>query len=690
MILKGNIRAGGQELARHLMNDRHEIDPEASFQPSKIGNERVELAELRGFASSDLAGAFAEIEGVAAGTNCTKPIYSLSINPSQPMTRDQYGHAIERLEKKLGLEDQARAVVFHVKDGREHCHVAWSRIDLEKMQARHMEFDRQKLREVARELVRDFGHDMPKFLGENRGEDRYKDSFKEVTLAERGQEERTGLSPAERRAEITEAYRQSDSATAFRTALQERGYVLAWGDKANKKGERTPVLVDCAGEVHGLRQQIEGARAKEIRETLRLDQIRDMPTVQQAKERIAERARVDAVEKAPERPQEGKEPRHSVRGAEEALKALMDAQRAEMKAVSGEHRETLAAIRESEREQINETKAAIKGAYRDDWRDLFKRQREEMQAATDLAKSPVRRLRWLLGHDDMDKQQDGAKGYLAAAFKFMTGDPKERIASLRRQHFTDETRTDRRAMFRFVAKGELDFKKMERTHERERNELADLQKAALREEIRVIRQDTTERRAEAREAHEGAIAATWDRHTDPIKEGFQRLNTARREERRSGDDQAQLDSLEQTFSPFARWGDLSAIPTADAQNQPPEREAEPSMGDPRAARDRQSANRTPEATREAGDDPKPARHDDKEQTAEAERMLDLARGNTDQTGAAREDRSSPSSSLDAFFSSRHSPEELQRAEEEGRKDTKKEREQDRKRGDDLGRTMGRS
>ena len=682
MILKGNIRAGGQELARHLMNDRHEIDPEASFQPPKIGNERVELAELRGFASTDLAGAFREIEGVAVGTNCTKPIYSLSINPSQPMTRDQYGHAIERLEKKLGLADQPRAVVFHVKDGREHCHVAWSRIDLEKMQARHMEFDRQKLREVARELVRDFGHDMPKFLGKDRGNDRYKDRFKEVSLAEQGQAQRSGIDPADRREQVTEAYRQSDSASAFRSALQERGFELAQGDR------RAFVVVDRAGEVHSVNKQIEGAKPKEIKGTLHLEQIReDLPTVQQAKERIAERAREDVAEKTPERPQEGKEPRHSVKGAEEALKALTDAQKAEMKAVSGEHRETLAAIRDQEREQIDQTRAAIKGAYRDDWRDLFKRQREEMKAATELAKSPVRRLRWLLGHDDMDKQQDGAKGYLAAAFQFMTGDPKERIASLRRQHFTDEARTDRKAMFRFVAKGELDFKKMERTHERERDELADLQKAALREEIRVIRQDTTERRAEAREAREDAIAATWDRYTDPIKEGFQRLNKARTSERRSRDDQAQLDSLEQTFSPFASWGDLSAIPTAAPQNQPSERTPDPSKSHSRAARDQQPANRTPEATREAGNDPTPARHDQKEAKADAERMLDLARGNTDQTGKSREDRSSPSSSLDAFFST-FSAEELEQAEEEGRKDAKREKEQERKRGDDTGRMMG--
>ena len=34
---------------------------------------------------------------------------------------------IARTEQALGLADQPRAVVFHVKEGREHCHVVWSR-----------------------------------------------------------------------------------------------------------------------------------------------------------------------------------------------------------------------------------------------------------------------------------------------------------------------------------------------------------------------------------------------------------------------------------------------------------------------------------------------------------------------------------------------------------------------------------
>jgi hypothetical protein len=52
------------------------------------------------------------------------------------------------------------------------------------------------------------------------------------------------ITPGERRREIAEAYRRSDSAEAFRAALQEKGYILAQGDK------RAYVVVDRFGEAH--------------------------------------------------------------------------------------------------------------------------------------------------------------------------------------------------------------------------------------------------------------------------------------------------------------------------------------------------------------------------------------------------------------------------------------------------------
>ena len=54
------------------------------------------------------------------------------------------------IEKKLGLENQPRAIVFHEKDGRRHAHVVWSRIDSEKMRAINLPHYKTKLRDVSR------------------------------------------------------------------------------------------------------------------------------------------------------------------------------------------------------------------------------------------------------------------------------------------------------------------------------------------------------------------------------------------------------------------------------------------------------------------------------------------------------------------------------------------------------------
>jgi hypothetical protein len=51
-----------------------------------------------------------------------------------------------------------------------------------------------------------------------------------MSLGEKAQANVTGITPRERSAEITDAFRRSDSAEAFRAALKEKGYILARGD----------------------------------------------------------------------------------------------------------------------------------------------------------------------------------------------------------------------------------------------------------------------------------------------------------------------------------------------------------------------------------------------------------------------------------------------------------------------------
>jgi len=130
MIFFGNSRAGGQNLARHLMS------PE---------NEHVIVQEISGFAGDDLSSAFKEAEATARGTRCQKYLFSLSLNPpsSEQVGTDTFMDTIDGVEQRLGLEGQPRAVVFHEKGDRRHCHVVWSRIDSEVMKAKQTQMRKQ-------------------------------------------------------------------------------------------------------------------------------------------------------------------------------------------------------------------------------------------------------------------------------------------------------------------------------------------------------------------------------------------------------------------------------------------------------------------------------------------------------------------------------------------------------------------
>lgn len=261
MILKGNQRAGAADLATHLSNE--------------YDNARVEIAQVRGLVADDLHGAFAEIEAVASGTRCKQPFYSLAINPPLPLSREQYMAAIDHIEDKLGLTDQPRAVVFHVKDGREHCHVVWSRIDLDNMRAIGLSHDRMKLRTCARELAHAYGLPLPEGLAEDRGDARF-EKTRDVTFAEKAMAETSGLAPAERRKAITTVFRSSDSAATLRNELERAGYVLAQGER------RAYVVVDRAGHVHALARQIEGAKTRDVKARLADLAPESLPTVAEA------------------------------------------------------------------------------------------------------------------------------------------------------------------------------------------------------------------------------------------------------------------------------------------------------------------------------------------------------------------------------------------------------------------------
>ena len=245
MIIKGNSRGSPAALAGHLLSAEH--------------NETAELVELDGVAAGDLRGALIEMDARAAGSRCTRTLYHASINmaPDEALTPDQWREAVDRLGAELGFEGQPRAVVRHVKDGREHVHIVWSRYDLDHDRAIPDSHNYAAHERVSRALEREFGHE--RVQGVHVDADRSQARpVAELSHAEWQQAERTGIDARHAKQEITAAWRESADGPAFVQALAERGYVLARGDR------RDCVVIDEAGGLHSLRRRLDGVKAPEI------------------------------------------------------------------------------------------------------------------------------------------------------------------------------------------------------------------------------------------------------------------------------------------------------------------------------------------------------------------------------------------------------------------------------------------
>ena len=259
MILKGNQRAGGRQMALHLLNSGQ--------------NEHVTVHEVSGFMADDVLGALNEAYALSKGTQCKQFMYALSLNPPQDekVPVATFENALDRIEKKLGLEGQPRVIVFHEKEGRRHCHTVWSRIDEERMKAIPLPHTKLKLQDIAKSLYIEHGWKMPEGF-----KDRSKKNPLNYTRAEWQQALRIGRKPDAIKREIQECWALSDNRAAFEHALQEIGYHMA-------KGQRGFVAVDIHGEIYSLPRQL-GIKKKEVE--ARLGSYKNLSTVDEVKATI--------------------------------------------------------------------------------------------------------------------------------------------------------------------------------------------------------------------------------------------------------------------------------------------------------------------------------------------------------------------------------------------------------------------
>ena len=282
MLLDGNSRGGGSDLARHLM---------------KPENERIEIIEIRGFVSDDLKGAFLESYAISKGTRCKQHLFSMSIDPpiGADIDDDDYVDAANRVEAKLSLTNQPRTIVRHWKRGKDgvvraHAHSVWCRIDASDMKAIDLPFSKLKLREVSRELHIEHNLPMPRGLINYQHRDP-----RNFTLAQWQHAKRNKRDFHQVQSDFMDAWALSDNRSSFAHALQERGYILA-------SGERGFVAVDHEGKVYAARQYAGVRRSKDL--AAKLGDTIGLPSVEQAQkmaaqhvtERLAELRREQATE----------------------------------------------------------------------------------------------------------------------------------------------------------------------------------------------------------------------------------------------------------------------------------------------------------------------------------------------------------------------------------------------------------
>ena len=223
MILKASQRGGGAGPGR--ASDAH--DENEHVRAARAARLRRRRSERR-------------VQG-SRGDQPRHEVPPVSVLPVAQPARSRRGSrssdfeaAIDRIEERLGLEGQPRAIVFHEKEGRRHAHCVWSRIDAETMTARQMPFFKKKLMEISRDLYLEHGWKMPRGI-DNAGE-RNPTNF---TLAEWQQAKRQGIDPRWIKQAVQDCWAHSDNRRGLRAQPRERGFFLAQGRQAQLRRPRS-------------------------------------------------------------------------------------------------------------------------------------------------------------------------------------------------------------------------------------------------------------------------------------------------------------------------------------------------------------------------------------------------------------------------------------------------------------------
>ena len=318
MILKASQRAGGKQLALHLLKTQE--------------NEHVEVHEVSGFASDTIQEAFKEAYAISRGTKCKQFLFSLSLSPpeTESVPVAVFEKTIADIEHKIGLVGQPRVIVFHEKEGRRHAHCVWSRIDASKMKAINLPHFKLKLQDISRQLYLENNWQMPRGLVNSAQRNPLN-----FTIEEWQQAKRIKQDPRTIKQTFQDCWVLSDSRSAFAQALEERGYTLAKGDR------RGHVAIDWRGETYAISRWV-GIKTRDVR--ARLGDPDDLLSASETKTKLAKNFS-DKLQKFID----------DSFAAHEKAEAALDKKR---QAMAAQHRQARANLKSSQvQRHIKETKA---------------------------------------------------------------------------------------------------------------------------------------------------------------------------------------------------------------------------------------------------------------------------------------------------------------------------------------------
>ena len=276
MIAKGNTHDSGPKLVSYILAAQE--------------GERVEFGGARGFDffSADVHQAAAIMQQIADHTtNCRDAWFHTQtrLAPGEQLSRKHWERVLDREEKRLGFTGHARAWSFHIDEatGEKHLHAAWFRIDSETNRAHDPGLFKLRLMEVARWAEKEFG------LRELSNQRQPHDKARAPERNEMEESRRLGTDVRAIRTAILDCLERADSGKAFRAALEERGLMLANGDRRD-----CFVVIDPAGGQHALNKKLTGQTLAETRARLADLDRSQLPGVEQAQ--AMQRARLAEVQ----------------------------------------------------------------------------------------------------------------------------------------------------------------------------------------------------------------------------------------------------------------------------------------------------------------------------------------------------------------------------------------------------------